>query len=849
MKRAFIFLLIVGITVSSFGRAITIKQAKKRNPEVKKLLKEAEGELAEWVDSLIKYMPTIDLVSLNADSFIADLKALKVVRDSLPWGRKIPDNYFFHYVLPYRVSQEPLEYFRKNHWRELLERVRDCENIKDAVLRLNEWAYEMMKYEPTTRWDQTAEQTIKRGIGRCEEMAILFIKACRTMCIPVRGAYTPYWPFTNSNHAWVEVWTGDKWYFLGGAEMTPLNDTWFAGPSKRAAVIKGVAWGVLDSADAPIYYKGDGFTILNLTPNYSDTTGLWVTVENEDGTPAESIDVWISVYNYSSLRAVSHHYTDGNGMAHFVVGKADLFVSAGKDSVWDYRILRFTEGNNVDTVKLKLERISLPDTMFWLHVRKPVERKRDTTYKPPETSKLKHNLRQEHLRAVCKKVLARLPDSTVEARFLRIMNDARGNRCQLMKFWDAHQNEREEVLKLWESMAKKDLLLLDSLGWETLWSHVNERKKLFEKRGFTEDSLFWDYVANPRVLFEDFADWHDAVWEKFSKLAELPVDECAAKIRTFITKKLDTLYDKDYFGGMMNPAEVLRARTGGRAERLGVAVAAMRVLGIPARISWDYRACEYYDGKDWHRIDIAPKEEQKERETGFVRAIFLEDGKPRTDVDYYENFCIVKVIDGRISDLTPPKDTVDSFVVFKDVPTGDYAIITGWRNGFGAPFVRVKPFSVKVGETTFVRAELGMPPIEMIKPGDLVIHRFKKISDTMIADIHGKPLGSDWKTGRKLLAFFDIEHESSISTMKRLASIQGIPMLLFVATDDAQSAEKFCEQNGLSGRIFVGTDKDLKKVLRYKQLPSILLLEDGEPIMWVEGLNLNVDKLVKTLIK
>ena len=160
MKRAFIFLLIVGITVSSFGRAITIKQAKKRNPEVKKLLKEAEGELADWVDSLIKYMPTIDLVSLNADSFIADLKALMVVRDSLPWGRKIPDDYFFHYVLPYRVSQEPLEYFRKNHWRELLERVKDCENIKDAVLRLNEWAYEMMKYEPTTRWDQTAEQTL-----------------------------------------------------------------------------------------------------------------------------------------------------------------------------------------------------------------------------------------------------------------------------------------------------------------------------------------------------------------------------------------------------------------------------------------------------------------------------------------------------------------------------------------------------------------------------------------------------------------------------------------------------------------------------------------------------------------
>ncbi len=844
-RRVIVVLLALLCAVASADwRALTLAQAKKRNPQVAKLLRKAKGRKRKWVKFLLRSMPTTDLVSLNADSLLAELTALDSALALAPWTKEVPENLFMHYVLPYRVSQEPLEYFRKNHWREVWERVKDCSDLRCAVYRLNEWAYEQMKYEPTSRWDQTAEQTLRRGIGRCEEMAMLFIKACRAVGIPARDVYTPYWPFTNSNHAWVEVWTGDGWHFLGGAEMTPLDNAWFDKASKRAAVIKGIAWGKVEDPSEPVYFANDGFTILNLTANYTDTTGLFVTVFDSAGEPAESADVWISVFNFSSLRPVAHHYTDSAGKAHFVVGKADLFVSAGKDSAWDFQIVPFTVGDGVENVTLVLSRRELPDTAFWLRVRERIEVERDTTYKPPKTAYLRHDLVQERLEAVPKEVLSCIDDSSLAARFLTCINRARGNRESLLSFWRAHPNDHKDILDLWEAMSDKDLLVPDSAGWEVLWSNIREMRERSAKLD-VPDSLFWNYVANPRILWENFGFWQSTVWRKVRRFSGKP-DELAQKVLEKVVLKLDTLSDKSYFGGVMNPAQVLRARTGSRLERLGVFVAAMRLHGVPARIAWDYEAAEYFDGKEWRRVALSQKKEERRR-TSSVDVLFSDGGFPRTQLDYYDDFALVKLSpEGRMVDITPPKEARDSVVVFKDVPEGSYAFVTGWRNAKGDAFVRITPFAVP---TEGVVVPTGLPPVEAVEPGDLVVRKFRGLNTENLRDISRRRLREvDWREGKVVVAFFETKHESSISTAKRLAKVEGVRKLIFVETESAGEAKRFCRQNGLKGRIFFGTEERLKSVVKFKRLPSILLLVDAKPLLWTEGINLNIDKQIESLI-
>lgn len=848
MKRIFLFGSILIISAFSLvgARALTLSRAEMANPEIRRFIRLTKYEHRDWADTLLKYMPTSDLVSLDADSMLAALDALDSVLSRVPWANDVPKNFFYHYVLPYRVSQEALEYFRKNHWRELWERVKDCRDMRCAVYRLNEWAYEEMKYEPSSRWDQTAEQTLVRGIGRCEEMAILFIKACRAMAIPARDAYTPYWPFTNSNHAWVEVWTGDKWHFVGGAEMTPLDNAWFDKASKRATIIKSIIFGETDSADAPIYYSKNGFTILNTTPNYSDTTGVNIFVGDSSGAPAESADVWISVFNYSSLRAVAHHYTDENGHAHFILGKSAAFLSAGKDSFWNYSLLSFTDGDTSISVKMSLTRKTIPDTMFWLHNRHDVEAEKDTSYKAPKISKVRHNLKQERLTALSKDLLAHLPDSSDSKRFLKCMNRARGNRKQCLKFWDAHPDEHESILSFWEAMSDKDILLPDSSLWETLWSQVSKMRQRADTT--LPDSLFWNDVANPRILWENFGNWYPIVRRKVARYDGLSADKIAELLRKNVVERLDTLTDKDYFGGMMNPMQTLAAGTGGKIERLAVFVAAMRVLGIPARIGWDYSSAEYFADNKWQRFEIGENSESEKRENGTVKTFFRDD-TIRTDLEYYDDFCIAKLSDGMFDDITPPKDTSGTAIIFKNIPAGEYAFITGLRNGFGDPFVRVKPFTVSAG-TTAVNVKIGLPPQEFIHPGDLVARKFSKLNIENIRDTHRKPLtDSDWQRGTVIVALFDTEHENSISTARKLADVKNIPMLLFIETSSSASAKRFCRQNNLSGRIFFGERKKLKTILKFRKLPSILLLQDGKAILWTEGLNLNIDKLIENLAK
>ncbi len=838
----FILVLLVGL---AFGRSLTLEQASVRNPEIKKIRTNATGKLKEWSEFLLSEMPTIDLVSIKADSFLEDLKTLATVMDSVPWAEEIPKEYFLRYVLPLRISQEPTEYFRKSYMPELFDRIRDCDDLQCAVLRINEWTYEKMKYESTSRWDQSAEQTIIRGIGRCEEMAILFVKACRAVGIPVRKAYTPYWPFTNSNHAWVEVWTGEGWHFLGGAEMTALDGAWFARAVKRTPIIVGIAWGKMDSAEVPIYLARDGFTLLNLTPNYSDTTGIDIHVENAEGLPAESVDVWISVFNYSSIRAVAHKSTDKNGFVHFALGKAELFVSAGIESLWDFKIVPFDDGDDFKKIELKLHYQPLTDTMFWMRVRKEVEVEKDTTYKAPEISKLRHDLRLEKLKGVKKDIASVFDDTTFAACFLDIMNRSRGNRNNLLAFWESNSEEKDDILDFWEAMETKDLLIPDSTGWEELWANVKSQRELSLEKDY-EDSLFWDYVANPRILFEDFGYWYSSVWQKFSKFAGDKPSKCAKKIKKFIQNDIDTLRDRNYFGGMMNPEQLLIAGTGGKLERLALAAAGLRTLGIPARIAWDYKGVEYFEKDEWQRIELEKEEKEEERRTGYMKALFY-DNEPKTDVEYYTDYSIIKVDDGRITGITPPEEVVDSFLVYTDIPEGNYAVISGWRNAYGEAFVKVNAFEISEDETSNVFIKLGFPPIEMISPGDLLVRKFKEPNIEDVSDINGESLkNEDWNNGNVLLAFFDTESENSISTIKLLSKLP-INKLLFVETEEFSRAVDFCNEIELEGRIFTGDIDYFKKILPISKLPSILLLHNGKAILWVEGLNLNIDKLIESV--
>jgi hypothetical protein len=848
MKKAILFSILLGFAFAG-ARAITIEKARIINPQIAKIRKNTSPHSKVYVDFLLQYLPTVDLVSLDADSFLGNLNCLDSVYSKVNYGKKVPNDLILHYVITTRVSQEPLEYFRLVHWKELLEKVKDCPDMKSAAYKLNEWAFEEMKYEPTSRWDQSAEQTLRRGIGRCEEMAILFIDACRAMGIPARDAFTPYWPFTNSNHAWVEVWLDGGWYFVGGAEMTPLGGAWFSEPSKRAAIIKGVVLGKIEKPDCPIYQQNEDFTVLNLTPLYSDTTGLTVRVLDARNEPVESADVWISIFNYSCIRTVAHQFTDKKGKAHIAMGKAELFVSASKDSAWDWTIQPFAEENNTAGVTLKLSKKTFADTSFWLRTRKVQHIEKTEHYEPPKESYLRHDLKQANLKACDDGFVSLFNDSSFAKRILTAANFSGSNRKELLAFLKAHKTDAGECSRFIESFDVKDILLPDSAQFETLFLHNRDMKSKFTSFGFA-DSLFWNYVCPPRVLFENFDDWFISVSSFVKDIKFTGISDFAKKIALKIDSKIDTVSDKSYYGGMMNPAQLLLSKTGSESERLALLVASFRTCGIPSRISWDYTAAEYFVDNGWKRVILQRKSDKKQNEkrrTAKICAQFTDNNAPTTNIDYYENFCIAKLTNGNFDDIPPPFEVKDSQLVFTDVEYGEYYIFSGWRNTSGDAFVRAKRLNVET-DSLFVKLTLGIPPSNKIDKKDLLVRAYSGFGKVSLSDIDKKPLDiDDLRKGKVIVAFFDTEHESSISTAQHLFAVKYAKVYCFVTAKNETEARSFSRRVESHGRLFFADEQTLQKLLPFQKLPSIAVFENGEALLWTEGINLDISGQVKSL--
>jgi len=215
-------------------------------------------------------------------------------REGTPWGSSVPDSVFLRYVLPPRVSQEPLVNWRPVFMEAVLPVVEGAETIEEAVLRVSTWSDSILDYRQTQFRDQSPFVTWSSGIGRCEEMTVFFMDALRSAGIPCRQVYTPWWSTVDSNHAWPEVWTPDGWKYTDiSSEVQTLNSAWFTERAGSAALVVAI---VPDSMSSALRYYGDVSSV-NVTPTYAET-GL---LECHGLTG----DVTVSLINWGSYRPLT----------------------------------------------------------------------------------------------------------------------------------------------------------------------------------------------------------------------------------------------------------------------------------------------------------------------------------------------------------------------------------------------------------------------------------------------------------------------------------------------------------------------------------------------------------------
>lgn len=756
------------------------------------------NEEEEALKFLYAYMPIADITDYTKAYHLNNVRTALRTRKEMPWGNKVPELLFRHFVLPMRVNNEPLDSSRTIFYRELKERVKGL-SMKDAILEVNHWCHEKVTYEPSDSRTSSPLQSIRTGRGRCGEESTFTVSALRAIGIPARQVYTPRWAHTDDNHAWVEAWADGKWYFFGACEPEPvLNLGWFNAPASRAMLMHTRAFGDYQGPEE-VMLRTNNFTEINLIDNYGSAARVDFKVIDMEGKPVDDAKVEFKIYNYAEFVTAVSKYTDRQGNTFLSAGKGDMIVWASKDGRFGYTKVSFGKDKNV-TIQLAYDEKHIPKEQD-LDIIPPAENAIIPTVTSAQKAENNKRLAQED--ALRNAYIATFPteESMKNYRFpaaIPYIIKARGNWRTIQTFVEKHEGNIDRALKLLSTLTDKDLR---DMPMDILEDNMNATSNEVSPR------VEYEMILKPYKKF--FAKVFRKDAQKFRNDPSLLVD--------WVKKNIKLNPDTRAMQIPQTPISVWESRITDDRGRDIFFVDVARSLGIEAQkdlVTWKL---QYKKGKDWVDVDFDTSV-QEAAKTGklildYSPTEYLDDPK------YYTHFTISKIVYGRTWIMNFEEGQLDmgggatwanTFKKGATLDEGTYLLVTGQRMADGSVMAHTQFFTIEPGKTT--RQKLD---VRQESEGIKVIGSFN--SENLI-EKDGKEVSILSQTGRGyyVLGVLGMGQEPTnhalhdIAKMKEKLDKWGRPMVLLF-TNQAEK-DKFEAQKGEFGNLLkntiFGIDKD-----------------------------------------
>ena len=815
------------------------------------------NEEEEALKFLYAYMPIADITDYTKAYHLNNVRTALRTKKEMPWGNKVPELLFRHFVLPMRVNNEPLDSSRTIFYRELKERVKGL-SMKDAILEVNHWCHEKVTYEPSDSRTSSPLQSIRTGRGRCGEESTFTVSALRAIGIPARQVYTPRWAHTDDNHAWVEAWADGKWYFFGACEPEPvLNLGWFNAPASRAMLMHTRAFGDYQGPEE-VMLRTNNFTEINLIDNYGSAARVDFKVIDMEGKPVDDAKVEFKIYNYAEFVTAVSKYTDRQGDTFLSAGKGDMIVWASKDGRFGYTKVSFGKDKNV-TIQLAYDEKHTPKEQD-LDIIPPAENAIIPTVTSAQKAENNKRLAQED--ALRNAYIATFPteESMKNYRFpaaIPYIIKARGNWRTIQTFVEKHEGNIDRALKLLSTLTDKDLR---DMPMDILEDNMNA----------TEDNMnATSNEVSPRVEYE-------MILKPYKKFFARVFRKDAQKFRNdpsllvdWVKKNIKLNPDTRAMQIPQTPISVWESRITDDRGRDIFFVDVARSLGIEAQkdlVTWKL---QYKKGKDWVDVDFDTSV-QEAAKTGklildYSPTEYLDDPK------YYTHFTISKIVYGRTWIMNFEEGQLDmgggatwanTFKKGATLDEGTYLLVTGQRMADGSVMAHTQFFTIEPGKTT--RQKLD---VRQESEGIKVIGSFN--SENLI-EKDGKEVSILSQTGRGyyVLGVLGMGQEPTnhalhdIVKMKEKLDKWGRPMVLLF-TNQAEK-DKFEAQKGEFGNLLkntiFGIDKDgtvVKEIVKEmklrnpNQLPIFIIADTFNRVVFLsQGYTIGLgEQLVKVSSK
>lgn len=792
------------------------------------------GDTLDALTFLYAYMSLPDMMDYSPQFYIANIEASLKAREEMPWGSKVPDREWRHFVLPVRVNNENLDMSRPEFYAELRDRVKGL-SMAEAILEVNHWCHEKVTYKPSDARTSSPLSSVSQAIGRCGEESTFAVAALRSVGIPARQIYTPRWAHTDDNHAWVEVWADGKWHFIGACEPEPVLDlAWFNAPASRGMMMNTNVFGNYDGPEE-VLVKTPYTTRINITANYAPVRQVEAVALNPDGTPAAGADISFCIYNYAEYYPVATRKTGADGRASVTAGRGDMMVWATDGSRSGFAK---APADAVGPVAVTLGASPASDAPAEFDIVPPSEN--------PTTPFVSEEMRQENNRRFAREDSIRNAyTSTFATReagvaaagrlglpgdaLADVLVDSRGNHARIVAMFESLDGPaRTRALDLLRAVSEKDRRDMDMA---VVIDHLDNTP---DRRDGMDETTYRDYVLNARVENEGLTPCRG---ELAKILAGIPGDAKTdpARLALWVGENIALATEGNPQSLRMSPLGVWNARKADALSRSIFYVQCARTLGMPARVNAVTGKTQWLeDSGRWTEADFGGGTDggaQSADTQGTLQLVFTPD-RFNVDPKYYSSFSISRVENGKARQLEYPEDATWSSTFSRGtaLDAGEYLLTTGQRLANGAVLASSRTFTVRPGETSVVTLEIRSDDNALQVIGSLdaetIYHDLADDVDKSILSTTGR--------GYYVLGLISTGHEPSahaindISQVRREVEKTGRRFVLLFADRDEAARFDRSHFRDIPDNVTFGVDTG--GAVRRQIESSLHLTSPGNPV-------------------
>lgn len=660
--------------------------------------------LKKYPDPLMAYLIAYEQSSVLAEANPADvmenyLATIEVIKHQRP---DYSASFFLSYVAQQTVSDERIESYRKAFLNDGLRSIMHLNpDPLDLYRAVSLWSLERLFFMQTSGRDQSPlDITQKTLVGRCEEMQILFVAACRAVGLPSRPASTPYWAHSDNNHAWAEVFLNGSWIYTGDMDGAWFpNQTWFSGMIDKTVLI--LTEGAIPDESEEVLAEGRYTSVVNSTVNYAAERSRKLNFVFADsmGNAIANANVQVMVYNWSSLRSIMGMVSDAEGKLSFTAGKGDFYLLAQKDSLHAL-VPIMSYPSPTDPIIITMSGKPFSSSVILKYPANEMK-----WQDPPQSYKDDVN----NTKAIWKKRVDSFATdhstSQTDSLYLKVWHQSRNNKAALEGFARLAAKDKLFISEFYEYLAAMDPKFLWQADANQIYALYTFFRSVYpkaknlgerEKHSLLSPTIFYEELPQPW-----FYNKKAHLYPRFFRVKANSESAVVARSIAMLKRR----YKQDNAKALVG---LLRLDISARAKHLNayqfkiLACSALRANGIPAEYTRIPNTISVFVDGTWRYYDLAKNdfragEQKQQSETRPVMLSVYAEGADKSrqplridDSNLY--LCFYQ--DGAFYPLNTQFKHDEDGVYNAELPFGNYYLQAGYRISDSETFYEIYPITV-----------------------------------------------------------------------------------------------------------------------------------------------------------